>query len=97
MFNFRATMFSFYNVWIQHQTDNGNLNFSTLFLYKYFRESWFCFQSLLDIDYVEDFVCKECGPRPDLLLFDGTSLSFKKTFLPPEPVISNKNTKFKGR
>ena len=76
-------MFSFYNVWTQHQNDAGNEDFKKVFPYSYFRHSWYSFLDRLDIDYLAGFVCDHpsCGSHPETLLFDGTSLSFQKQFL----------------
>lgn len=84
MFSFlysRCTMYSFYNVWQQHQKDGGNDNFSQIFPIALFRQSWYSFMKLLDIDYGSSFRCSDCGDHPNTLLFDGTSLSFRKAFL----------------
>ncbi|KAH3830787.1 hypothetical protein DPMN_104040 [Dreissena polymorpha] len=95
----RSTMFSFYNVWLQHQSDNGNTQFARIFSYMYFRQTWFAYLQLMDIDFEADFTCRECGPSPVTMLFDGTCLSFKKNFLcSDEDILLEKQTsKLSGR
>ena len=40
------------------------------------------FYSLLDIGYDEAFQCRDCGPVPSQVVFDGTALGLQKTFMP---------------
>lgn len=48
------------------------------FQYHHFRMGWYSFLTLLDIDLSEGFCCEQCGSRPDTVIMDGTSVSFRK-------------------
>ena len=49
--------------------------------YNQFKDSWYAFLSLLDIDYAEGSVCSTCGPQPETVVCDGTSIGFQRKFL----------------
>lgn len=86
-------MFRFYKVWEKHQRDGGNQEFSKLFPYNFFRQSWYSYMGLLDIDYKADFICNHpsCGTSPKMLIMDGTSLGFQKQFLSHENISDENN------
>ena len=48
--------------------------------YKSWIDAWYRFLDLLDIDYNDGAECKECGPSPEIVVCDGTSLGFHKKF-----------------
>lgn len=73
----------FYNTWKAQQSDVGNHSFAEKFPYSCFRWSWYSYLNLLDIDIKQTFYCDEpgCGIHPSILLFDGTTLSFQRSFM----------------
>ena len=48
------------------------------FKYNHFRCAWYSFLRLLDIDYSANYCCKLCGDRPDIVIMDATSVSFRR-------------------
>jgi len=72
----------FYDVWKQHQIDNGNINFSKLFRYDIWRKCWYSYLDLLKIDEkaINGFRCDKCGDEPELVVCDATSLGFQKKY-----------------
>ena len=64
---------------------------------KLLRLAWNAFARLLDIDWLEGFICPICGPLPSVVICDGTMLGFRKDLLeafqeqpqpPTTPVVS---------
>ena len=49
--------------------------------YNKFKDSWYAFLSLLDIDLDEGFSCEICKDHPRMLIMDATSLSFRKEMI----------------
>lgn len=58
--------------------DAGNSTFADTVHYKHFRAAWYAYLSLLDIDFSSGFQCTTCGPYPQTIIMDATSLSFRK-------------------
>ena len=48
------------------------------FKYNHFRCGWYSFLHLLDIDYFDNYCCKLCGDKPDVVIMDATSVSFRR-------------------
>ena len=48
------------------------------FKYNHFRCGWYSFLDLLDINYSEHFSCGICGNKPQTLIMDATSVSFRQ-------------------
>lgn len=78
--SFRCAMFSFYSSWSCTQEDEGNTDFRQLFPYRYFRMAWYAYLKLLDINMDDGFMCKDCGPNPDMILCDATSIGHRKIY-----------------
>ena len=57
--------------------DAGSM-IADVFKYNHFRQGWYAFLNLLDIDYSDGFMCDKCGSCPDVLIMDATTLSFRK-------------------
>ncbi|XP_038077318.1 uncharacterized protein LOC119745165 [Patiria miniata] len=76
----RSPMFGFYSVWVQMQNDAGHSSFASQLHYNKFVWAWYGFLRLLDIDYHEQFICREqtCGAQPDIIICDATHLSLRK-------------------
>ena len=49
---------------------------------KLLRAAWYSFSRLLDLHFGEIFQCAICKHLPDMVVCDGTSLGFRKDFLP---------------
>lgn len=48
--------------------------------YKDFKDSWYGFLSLLEIDFAAGSVCGKCGTEPEHIVCDATGLSHQKKF-----------------
>jgi hypothetical protein len=48
--------------------------------YKDFKDAWYGFLALLDINYSEGSICKVCGIVPNVIVCDATSLGHQKKF-----------------
>ena len=46
------------------------------------RKAWNSFARKLNIDFSSIFVCRQCGPNPEIVVCDGTMVGFRKDFLP---------------
>ena len=51
--NFSCTLHGYYKIWSMEQRDAGNQNFAKQFNYRSWRQSWYQFVKLLDIDHAE--------------------------------------------
>jgi hypothetical protein len=49
--------------------------------YNHLRYAWYSFLGLLDIDYTAGSVCAECGPEPEVVVCDATTVAFRKTMV----------------
>ncbi|XP_070541358.1 uncharacterized protein [Ptychodera flava] len=47
------------------------------------RLAWNAFARLLNIDFTSVFQCHTCGPVPDIIICDGTSIGCRKSYLKP--------------
>ncbi|XP_065052628.1 uncharacterized protein LOC135681910 isoform X2 [Rhopilema esculentum] len=73
------SLISYLEVW------KSNLSFSGYekgpFLnYQQWRCSWYSFLELLDIDYTFGFQCQICGPYPNVVICDATTLGFRRHY-----------------
>lgn len=48
------------------------------FKYHHFRQAWYSFLGLLDIEYSQGFCCNACGVTPSTVIMDGTTISFRR-------------------
>ena len=46
------------------------------------KKAWNSFARKLNIDFSSIFVCRQCGPNPEIVVCDGTMAGFRKGFLP---------------
>ena len=72
--------------------NHDNLDISKTLSLKLLRAAWYSFSRLLDLHFGEIFQCAICKHLPDVVVCDGTSLGFRKDFLPTilcEPVIKS--------
>lgn len=76
----RCSLHAYYSMWRNIQEEEGNTNFSKRMPYRDFRLAWYEFMQLLDIDYHAGFECKECGPNPETVIMDATSLGHRKIY-----------------
>lgn len=60
--------------------------------YNQLRYAWYSFLDLLEIDYTASSTCSECGPEPEIVVCDATTVAFRKTMVlrcdPQTPVES---------
>ncbi|XP_078336393.1 uncharacterized protein LOC144626389 isoform X3 [Crassostrea virginica] len=49
--------------------------------YQDFKEAWYAFLDLLDIDFHESFQCPKCRPSPGTVVMDATSVAFRKELI----------------
>jgi hypothetical protein len=77
----RTTIFTEYSILRKTFVDCGYQDFSEKMSYQDFKESWYAFLDLLDIDYMSTFHCPDCGPDPDTVVMDATSVAFRKELL----------------
>lgn len=61
--------------------DAGYPDFPDKMSYSDFKESWYAFLDLLDLNYCSSFSCPQCGPAPETVVIDATSVAFRKELL----------------
>ena len=61
--------------------DLGYATFPKICRYGNFVDSWYAFVILLDLDWLDGFLCEKCGPDPETIVCDGTSLGFRRELL----------------
>ena len=88
-FVFRSTIFTEYNVLKKTFIDAGYTDFSDKMSYQDFKEAWYAFLALLDIDYLNSFNCPQCGPDPKTVVMDATSVAFRKELISWECLFSS--------
>ena len=71
-------MHTFHEVTCDMLTEYGYDNVKSVFPYEKFRLAWHAFLNLLDVDMTIGFTCPECAATPEIVICDGTSLSFQK-------------------
>lgn len=74
---YRATMYTEYCALSKLHMDAGSM-IADVFKYNHFRQGWYAFLNLLDIDYSDGFMCDECGSCPNVVIMDATTLSFRR-------------------
>ena len=79
--DFRITLHTFFNVWQERNVDAGNFAFHQLIDYNSWRFAWYAFLRLLDINYHQGWICPRCGPQPDIIVCDATSVAFQRQFV----------------
>ena len=84
---FSMTFIQFFTVWETEMFDWGFPDFCEKFSYEKFVHSWYAFFDLLDVEESDGFTCEKCGPYPDLVVCDGTSLGFRRQLL--QSIIDN--------
>eukprot|EP00794_Sanderia_malayensis_P004345 gene4345-4924_t len=72
----RMPMFTYYTVYCTDMTEMG-FNISQ-FSYNKFKDTWYAFLGLLDINFQNGFSCNICQDHPRMCIMDATSLSFRK-------------------
>lgn len=73
-------LFTFYLCWTQRQIDGGNLEVDML-SYSKFKFAWYSFLSLIEEDMAVDFICPICKDCPSIVIFDGTALAFRRSYI----------------
>lgn len=85
------TFIHFFDVWASEMEEFGYSDFRDKMNYEKFVHAWYNFLALLEIDYQSSYMCDACGPAPDLVVCDGTSLGFQRKFLAPKVSNAPKN------
>ena len=75
-----CTLNGYYDIWATHQENCGNSEFRKFLNYCNWKESWYNFLRLLDIDLKENSQCTKCGVVPKEIVCDATSLGHQKKF-----------------
>ena len=75
----RMPIYVFHAIYVREKCDDGFMLACNL-TYNKFKDAWYGYLSLLDIDIDSGFACDICEDRPDILIMDATSLSFRKEF-----------------
>ena len=78
---FRMSLYSFYKLFAWKMAEcSADVTFLS---YHRFRLAWIAFNGLLDFGGKrnENFICSACGESPDIIICDGTTLSFEKRYL----------------
>ena len=73
-------MHGFYQVWKRNQEDVGNSSFTAMCSYDNWRMAWYAFIKLLHVNTSAEFMCDICGPVPEIVVCDATSLGFQRKF-----------------
>ena len=69
-------MFTYHSVYRSDMIEMGyDVNQLT---YNKFKDSWYAFLDLLDVDFASGFSCSLCKDKPRVLIMDATALSFRK-------------------
>lgn len=75
----RRPLYTFYSVFVEDHNDYGNKKILECFSYHKLRSAWLSFLKWLDIDFENGFSCPDCsGDGPEIIICDGTSLSFQR-------------------
>ncbi|XP_066935338.1 uncharacterized protein [Clytia hemisphaerica] len=73
-----CTLHGYYEVFSLSQKSSGHEKCELT--YKDFKDSWYSFLELLDIDFNEGSICKICKQDPAAIICDATSLGHQKKF-----------------
>ena len=79
----RSTLYRYYLVWSEHQADMqdpASSSFKAKLPYNLFRAAWLEYARLLDLQLDSAFCCPECGPAPDIMVCDATTLAFRQQY-----------------
>ena len=77
---FSCTLHGYYEVWASTQESGGNVGFRKSINYNSFRQSWYAFLGMLDIDFEEGVNCRHCGLIPEQVVCDATSIGYQRKF-----------------
>ena len=64
----------------KNQEDVGNSSFIAMCSYDNWRMAWYAFIKLLHVNTSAKFMCDICGPAPETVVCDATSLGFQRKF-----------------
>eukprot|EP00794_Sanderia_malayensis_P003982 gene3982-4531_t len=74
----RMPIYIFHSIYVQEKRDDGLSELVGNFVYNKFKDSWYSYLRLTDIDVNKNFECSKCLNSPAILLMDATSLSFRR-------------------
>ena len=71
-------IYVFHTIYVREKREEGLSCEIRTFSYNKFKDVWYSYLELLDIDIDQGFSCEICKNAPDIVLMDATSLSFRK-------------------
>eukprot|EP00794_Sanderia_malayensis_P001828 gene1828-2053_t len=74
----RMPIYIFHSIYVQEKRDDGLSELVGNFVYNKFKDSWYSYLRLANIDVNKNFECSKCLNSPAILLMDATSLSFRR-------------------
>ncbi|XP_065064713.1 uncharacterized protein LOC135690945 [Rhopilema esculentum] len=74
----RMPIYVFHTIYVREKRDEGLSCEISTFSYNKFKDAWYSYLELLDIDIDQGFGCEICKNASDIVLMDATSLSFRK-------------------
>ena len=77
----RTTIYTEYSVLKKNFCDSGFSCIGDQMSYADFKDAWYAFLNLLAIDYETSFECPGCGPAPETVVMDATSVAFRKEMI----------------
>eukprot|EP00794_Sanderia_malayensis_P010517 gene10517-11621_t len=77
----RMPIYVFHSIYVREKQVEGYADLASSFTYNKFKNAWYRYMELLDIDIDTGFSCKICKEEPSVLIMDATSLSFRKEFM----------------
>eukprot|EP00794_Sanderia_malayensis_P008570 gene8570-9483_t len=77
----RMPIYVFHSIYVREKQAEGYADLASSFTYNKFKNAWYSYMELLDINIDTGFSCKICKEEPSVLIMDATSLSFRKEFM----------------
>lgn len=71
-------MYTEYTIVQKLHSDMENNPLLDAFKYHHFRQAWYSYVNLLDVNYSRGFCCNVCGNNPTTVIMDGTAISFRR-------------------
>ncbi len=74
-------IYIFHAIYVKEKEDEGYSKLVSFLTYNKFKDAWYSYLELLDIDLDNGFSCKICKEEPTVLIMDATYLLFHKEFM----------------
>lgn len=75
MLKFSCSLYAYYKVCTSRIQD-ADPTVGEYPSYNQLRYAWYSYLKLLDINYSEGSICPECGPTPNIIVCDATTVAF---------------------